>query len=222
SVAPQLVESTQRVLRARRLRGGGHRGVRVLHSVVIPVLHDALDRALLLAAAMDSRGYGRRAKTSTGERRITAMLLVAGLLGLCAGAYGLLGDSDAPAIALPGMLGGAALCVLGLALGSRRVSHSDYRPDPWGWPEWLVVASGIATATVLIVASHLDAAHVTPPIVPLHYPPLPWLPTVGIVLAALPAVVAPRAPAFLGQENPSVAADSHSANAAGDRAEAAA
>ena len=59
SVAPQLVESIQRVRRARRLRGSGRRGLRALRAVVIPVLHDALDRSLRLAAAMDSRGYGR-------------------------------------------------------------------------------------------------------------------------------------------------------------------
>ena len=32
-----------------------------MRGIVIPVLADALDRSLMLAAAMDSRGYGRRA-----------------------------------------------------------------------------------------------------------------------------------------------------------------
>ena len=64
TVAPQLVESVGRVRGARRLRGGAGRGLGRLRVVAIPVLHDALDRSLRLAAAMDSRGYGR-----TGERR---------------------------------------------------------------------------------------------------------------------------------------------------------
>ena len=67
SVAPQLVESVQRVRRARRLRAGrGERAARRCARSLMPVLEDALDRSLRLAAAMDSRGYGR---TGTATRR---------------------------------------------------------------------------------------------------------------------------------------------------------
>ncbi len=59
SLAPQLIESVQRVARARRLRAGRRHGWRALASIAIPVLADALERSLSLAAAMDSRGYGR-------------------------------------------------------------------------------------------------------------------------------------------------------------------
>src|SRR5581483_5328465 len=56
SVAPQLVESVQRVARARRLRAGRTGGLRALRGIAIPVMEDAMDRSLRLAAAMDSRG----------------------------------------------------------------------------------------------------------------------------------------------------------------------
>ena len=191
SAAPQLVESTQRVLRATRLRGGLHRGRHALRVVVAPVIHDALDRSLSLAAAMDSRGYGRRAETSRSARRVTGALLIGGLLGLCAGAYGLLGSSTAPGLALPGIAGGIALCVLGLSLGSRRVAHTDYRPDTWHWPEWAVAASGVACGALVTIASHLDPAGVIPPISPVGWPPLPWLAAAGTLLALIPAVAAP-------------------------------
>src|SRR5205823_9020577 len=46
SVAPQLVESVQRVRRARRLRAGRARGLRAIKGIVVPVLADAMDRAL--------------------------------------------------------------------------------------------------------------------------------------------------------------------------------
>ena len=69
SVAPQLVESVLRVRRARRLRGARQRGLRALRGIAMPVLVDALDRSLALAAAMDSRGYGRRAGVSRSRRR---------------------------------------------------------------------------------------------------------------------------------------------------------
>ena len=38
SLAPQLIESVQRVARARRLRAGRRRGWRALHTIAIPVL----------------------------------------------------------------------------------------------------------------------------------------------------------------------------------------
>jgi energy-coupling factor transport system permease protein len=59
TVAPQLVESAQRVIRARKLRGDAARGRRAVRRIAMPVLHDTLDRSFQLAAAMDSRGYGR-------------------------------------------------------------------------------------------------------------------------------------------------------------------
>jgi energy-coupling factor transport system permease protein len=46
SAAPQLIESGQRVQRARRLRGGSSRRRRILRQVFVPVLADALDAAL--------------------------------------------------------------------------------------------------------------------------------------------------------------------------------
>ncbi|HEY7814097.1 MAG TPA: energy-coupling factor transporter transmembrane component T, partial [Nakamurella sp.] len=79
SVAPQLVESGQRVNRARRLRAGRTAGLRAVRSVAIPVLEDALDRSLRLAAAMESRGYGRVGRASPRSRRASATLLITGL-----------------------------------------------------------------------------------------------------------------------------------------------
>lgn len=79
TVAPQLVTSTQRVHRARQLRGDtSKRPGHVLRRVVAPVLHDALDRSLSLAAAMDCRGYGRKTGIPKPARRATAALLLLG------------------------------------------------------------------------------------------------------------------------------------------------
>src|SRR5579875_2447682 len=104
SLAPQLIESVQRVARARRLRAGRRRGVRALRSIAIPVLADALDRSLLLAAAMDSRGYGRRGAAPRRARRITAGLMLLGLVGLSGGCYGLLGATGPRWLGLPAIL----------------------------------------------------------------------------------------------------------------------
>ena len=96
SVAPQLVESVLRVRRARRLRGAASAGVRALRGIVIPVLDDALDRSLALAAAMDSRGYGARRRAAAGRSGGSpGPARSAGLLGVCVGVYGLL-DATSP------------------------------------------------------------------------------------------------------------------------------
>jgi energy-coupling factor transport system permease protein len=200
SVAPQLVQSVQRVRKARQLRGAGGRGGRrrgsrgALRAIAIPVLHDALERSLRLAAAMDSRGYGRTGSASRGSRRLTAALLLTGLAGLCVGAYGLLGAGLPGVAGAAGFGAGAGLCLAGLVLGGRRVSRSQYRPDPWRWPEWAVAGCGVVSAVVLSVPLGYDPAALNPDFYPLHWPPLPLLPTAAILVAALAAVAAPPPP----------------------------
>jgi energy-coupling factor transport system permease protein len=194
SVAPQLVESTQRVRRARRLRGGDRRGLKAVRAVAIPVLHDALERSLLLAAAMDSRGYGRTGTATRASRRLTAVLLLAGMAGLCVGAYGLLDAGLPAALSIGGFAAGTAACIAGLILGGRRVSRSHYRPDPWHWPEWVVSACGLASAAGLCVSAGYNPAALNPAVYPLHWPSLPLIPAAAILAAALAALVAPSPP----------------------------
>jgi energy-coupling factor transport system permease protein len=162
SVAPQLVESVQRVRRARQLRGASGRGLRALRAIAIPVLHDALERSLQLAAGMDSRGYGRTGNATAASRRLTATLMLAGMAGLCIGAYGLLGSTVPHAVGIGGFAAGAALCIAGLVLGGHRVSRSRYRPDPWQWPEWAVVGCGMASAVVLCLNAGYNPAALNP------------------------------------------------------------
>ena len=214
SLAPQLVESVARVRAARRLRGAnwsggaggrrsgtrgaGHSGagpcgrrVGALRGIAVPVLHDALDWSLRLAAAMDARGYGRTGPASPAARRLTAGLMLTGLAGLCLGGYELLDPTVPHPIGLGGFAVGSILCVAGLALGGRRVSRSRYRPDPWRWPEWLVVASGITSAVVLSLNVGYDPAALNPGFHPLVWPTLPLLPAAAILVAAVAAVAAP-------------------------------
>jgi energy-coupling factor transport system permease protein len=202
SVAPQLVESVARVRNARRLRGAGWKGagrpgaggkkLGLLRGVAIPVLHDALERSLRLAAAMDARGYGRTGPASSAARRTTAALMLTGLAGLSLGAYELLDPTVPQAAGVGGFAAGSALCVAGLVLGGRRVSRTRYRPDPWRWPEWVVAGSGIASAVVFCLNLGYNTAALNPVIgFPLHWPPLPLLPAVASLVPALAAIAAP-------------------------------
>jgi energy-coupling factor transport system permease protein len=195
SVAPQLVDSVLRVRRARRLRGGGHKGLRALRSILMPVLQDALDRSLALAAAMDSRGYGRRGTANSVQRRLTGLLVTAGLAGVCVGVYGWLDATTPGYLGGPMLAAGLTTAAGGLLLGGRLVHRTVYRPDRWRLPELAVALSGLAAAAGLWLASRADPASLYPSLNPLAWPALAALPATAILTAALPAVAAPRPPA---------------------------
>lgn len=148
SVAPQLVTAAMQVRRAQRLRGDAARGVRRLPRLVVPVITDALDRSLALAASMDSRGYARTAPGT--DRRATVLLLVA-LVALGTGSYGLL-DGTAPGwLGAPLVLVGGLTTTGAVVLAGKGVHRTRYRADRWGGPEWTAVASGVGVLLVVLV-----------------------------------------------------------------------
>jgi energy-coupling factor transport system permease protein len=200
SVAPQLVESVQRVRRARKLRGGATGGFRALRSIAIPVLEDSLERSLRLAAAMDARGYGRTAAAAPKARRRTGALMLTGMCGLCIGAYGLLSGSTLRSLSVPAFAGGSVLCGLGLVLGGRQVRRTQYRPDPWKAPEWMVAVCGVIPAAVLIAGVGFDAGGLFPSTQPLIWPSFPLVPALSIMAAAVAAIAAPPPLRFVRRE----------------------
>ncbi len=196
TLAPQMVGDVGRVKVAHRLRGRPDRGLRGLRGVAVPVLEGALDRSLTLAAAMDSRGYGRTAGVAAGQRRLTSALVLAGLVGVCAGVYGLLdgGSPDVaglPVLGVPLLLLGLAVAGAGFVLAGRRVRRSRYRPDPWTLPEWLVAGCGVVAAATLVVAAALGVAGLVGQYAPPAWPALAVLPAAGILVGMLPAWVSP-------------------------------
>jgi energy-coupling factor transport system permease protein len=194
TVAPQLAESVQRVLRARTLRGQSGTGLRAVPQVALPVLQDTLDRSLLLAASMDSRGYGRRASVSPTGHTVSAALSLGGLVGSAVGIYGVL-DTTAPALlGLPLLLLGVLAAVVGVWLGGRSVVRSSYRPDPWAAPEWLSATTGVVAAGAALVAVRLDPASMAQPLQPLAWPVVPYVAVAGLLVAALPAFLTPQPP----------------------------
>ncbi len=191
TVAPQLVESTQRVTRARKLRGEVGRRTHWFRQIVVPVLTDALDRSLMLAAAMDSRGYGRTAGASPGTRRVTGVLVVGGLIGVCVGTYGLLDGTTPRYLGVPMLVLGLGVAAAGFVMSGARVRRSRYRPDPWGPPEWGVSIVGLTVAASMFLTSSIDATKLNPSLQPLQWPQLPLIPTIAVLLGTLPSIIAP-------------------------------
>ncbi|MDQ1626716.1 MAG: energy-coupling factor transport system permease protein [Actinomycetota bacterium] len=212
SFSPQLVEAVTRVRAARRLRGRPDRGLRGLRGVAMPVLESALERSVELAAAMDARGFGRAGADRRG-RRVTGLLTGGGLIGVCIGIYGLLDAGSPTALGLPMLLAGAALAVAGLAVGGRRATRSRYRPDPWDAPEWAVAVSGAAAAVAVLLASAGPGILALRPD-PTTAPPLPALAALGVLVALLPAWLAPvPAPDGEAEESPGAGVPAHGSRA---------
>ncbi|MFL6171541.1 MAG: energy-coupling factor transporter transmembrane protein EcfT [Marmoricola sp.] len=195
SVAPQLAESVRRVYRARLLRGESGLGLGALSQVALPVLQDTLDRSLMLAAAMESRGYGNRSTAAGSRRLLTGTLTLGGLLALAFGMYGVLdAEHTTGRWAVPVLVVGLLACAAGLALGGREVRVTSYRSDPWRLPETLTVLSGVAAATAMAISRSIDGQQLVAPLQPLAAPVLPVLATLGVLVAALPAFVTPPTP----------------------------
>lgn len=200
--APQLVTDLGRVRQARRLRGRPDRGLRGAAGSAMPVFEGALDRAVTLAAAMDARGYGRTGYLPVAVRRLTAGLVIGGLIGVCIGLFGLLNSTAAPLLGAPALIVGLAAAVVGLWLGGRRSIRTRYRPDPWKLPETLVSLCGIAAAIGMFVAGSLNPASIAISVTPLLWPALPLAALIGILIAVAPAVIAPALPVAVSTRKP--------------------
>jgi energy-coupling factor transport system permease protein len=144
TVLPQLVDSVRRVRAAQALRGGETGRVRSLRRLLVPVLEDALERSLALAAGMDTRGYGRTSGATPRERRTTGALMLVGLCGICVGVYAGLDGTTPGWLGRPMLVAGVLVSIAGMYAAGRRVGRSRYRPAPWLWPELVVALSGVA------------------------------------------------------------------------------
>lgn len=192
SFAPQLVLAGSRVRRARRLRGKSTAGLRGWASSALPVLQDGLESSIELAAAMDSRGFGRRGAVPQARRRAASSALLIGLLAVCAAMYGLLAAGSPAVIGLPLLLGGSAVAGAAVLVGGHGVVRTKYRPDAWGGAEWLVTATGAAAVLGVIGAGRVAPGSLHTGAYPIVAPALPWPAIVGIALALAPALLPTR------------------------------
>ncbi|WP_434600358.1 energy-coupling factor transporter transmembrane protein EcfT [Streptomyces sp. A5-4] len=207
--APNMVADVLRLRTARRLRGRPTSGIKAVLQIGLPVLEGALERSVAVAASMDARGYGRSAHVPPAVRHTTTVLTIGGLLGVCAGSYGLLA-ADGAGFGLPVLAVGLLAAMAGLRLGGRRSIRTRYRPDLWGTRAWLVAGSGAAVGGLMIWAGSHDPVALHPGVVPLVAPEFPLWPAASVLIGLLPAFVAPahrepaadRAPAAAGTPAP--------------------
>jgi energy-coupling factor transport system permease protein len=135
---PQTVKSFSQVREAQAIRGHQLRGLHDLTALLVPLLADALEKAVQLAEAMEARGYGRASSGVRTPRARSEVLMVGGLVGVLMGwlveAYWRNGAGW--------VLVGAG--VIALALGVRALAaHTPrmtrYKPQAWSARDgWLV------------------------------------------------------------------------------------
>ena len=197
SVAPQLIESVQRVRRARRLRGASSTSLKALATVAMPVLADAIERSMSLAAGMEARGFARTRGLPT---RGTLPLMLVSSMAATIGVFLLLSTSWwQPALGL--LVAGVTVAGLGLRAAGRRLRVTTYRPQPWRGRDTLVAATGVLAAVLVLglgwldpttlspaLAAILDPAALAPTTDPLAWPQLtlPMFVVIGLVLAPVP------------------------------------
>jgi len=185
SIAMTFVPVTLRQYRAIReaqaVRGHRLRGLRDWLPLLMPLLTGGLERAFQLAEAMTARGFAAADSTHGLYNRLVILtglnLLTAGWLLRLVWGY-----------ALPGLVIlviGLGLVVGALWLMGRRVSRTNYRPQPWTGRDWLiVVATSVAVLAFAIPWPGLDRSS----LFFYPYPALRWptfQPFFGLALVGL-------------------------------------
>jgi energy-coupling factor transport system permease protein len=215
---PQTIRSFRQVREAQAIRGHRLRGVRDLPALFVPLLTDALEKAVQLAEAMEARGYGQTlsnppttlpAHTSDPQSPIPNPLIpnlrpptssaapqtimTAGLATLLAGwlveAYGHTGIGWI----LMGL--GVVAVLFGARQAARRTSRvTRYRPQSWSARDSLLVAMSLVPFALMVATALFDpAALVFYPYPKLMPPSFDVRLGLSLALLGAPAFVAPRA-----------------------------
>ncbi len=196
---PKLVADVSRVQAARHLRGRVTRGPRAIAGAAMPVLEGALEGSITLAAAMDSRGYGRRNDMGVKAQRTTSTLLAVGLIAACIGTYGLVAATSPMLLSAPMLIIGVGASLVAITRSAQSAVRTRYRPDPWWIPEWLVAIAGIFIAGTFIISMWISPLAMETQVDPAMWPALPLLPLIGLVIAATPVLTAPPIPRTYGE-----------------------
>ncbi len=147
NLAPQLIESLQRVRKARALRGRSQ-GISSLNSIVIPALEDSIEQSLGLAASMDARGFGRRGSLTKTQLIATRTLSLGGILLIAFATYFLLA-TQSQMLAIAFMVSGIIALTLTIRIASTRNLRTRYRRQKPGIKDFSVI--GITLTTVVLV-----------------------------------------------------------------------
>ena len=196
---PQTAVAFGQIREAQMARGHRPRGVRDLVPLLVPLLTGGLERALMLAEALEARAFGAPVGSIAGPTSPLwrGVLTAIGLTGGAVGAYLL--AVGRPLVAVTTLaVAGAALLIAGREPRrvATRLRRTRYRQPKWGRAETLVAGTAALVLAVEVLMLALDPAA-------FRYEPYPSLtaPRVALpLLAALGLLLAPVAVAPAEEE----------------------
>jgi energy-coupling factor transport system permease protein len=189
---PQMLTSAQEIREAQRVRGHRFRSWRDMIPLVMPLLTTSLERAMMLAESMESRGFGGETTGLNTRRRLQLSLLV--LLGLALLFSGLLLNLWWRQSAWwVGAIVILAVVCLGYAFVSlaKHSKRSHYKRQHWRLPDTLIGATSIAATTIVVFTRLTNNLALTYyPFPPGSMLPSfnPWL-GIAFVLFAIPGLL---------------------------------
>lgn len=183
---PQMATSWREIREAQAARGHQWRGIRDLVPIAVPLLAGGLDRSIIMAEALESRGFGVTAsqkRTSRGGAALQGLTMTLSVVSLYLLAVG------RPALAGAGF----AVTVLMATLAVRSGRSSDatrptrYRLSNWSVNDSIVVIGALLSLMLTIAATQLspEALRYSP------YPRLDWPVTALWLIAGYAGLLAP-------------------------------
>jgi len=130
NLAPQLIQSLNRVRRSRGLRGHS-KGIKAIPGIVIPVLEDTIDQSMQLAASMSARGFGRKGNLSRRRILLTRLTTFLTLILLVVGVGMLLFSPAEQIVDLAVVISGFCFAFIALRLSSARTTRTQYIRLRW-------------------------------------------------------------------------------------------
>jgi len=200
---PQMVLSAREIREAQRIRGHRFRGIRDLLPLIMPLLANALERAIQLAETMEARGFGRMiAPLSRRQAMLSQLSLLLALLSVLAGLFVIAYSPARGTWGWATLILGVLLILAVFVLQGRRVHRTRYRRLPWHARDTaVVVACAVVIAAVAIARARIPETLFYSPYPPNSLLP-PFQPLLGgvLLLLALPAVLAPKPQATDGPQ----------------------
>lgn len=155
---PQTAVAWRQIRDAQIMRGHTFRGIRDFVPIVVPLLAGGLERSLVVAEALESRGFGGPAKLRVEEAQPARALVadlgtIAGLVAVAVSAYCVAVGMLTWAVACLG-IGIPTLFAASRLATSQTLVRARYRITRWSTADTAVTASS-AVVTLVVVGWNL-------------------------------------------------------------------
>lgn len=186
---PQTTIAFREIKEAQALRGHRFRGVRDLVPVIVPLLTGGLERAVTMAEALESRGFGAANGATVVRHRHGSSMIAFGLASVTLSCY-LLAIGSMRTAGTSAVLGLIALFYGWKATTPTGPRRARYRRSIWTVNDWLTVAGAALSGSVTVIVLAIDPRA-------LRYEPYPDLIAPRVNLMLIFAQMALLIPAFV-------------------------